>query len=160
MNSTDHPDDHADHNADHNADHVDSGHAVYSISVASELSGVDPQMLRTYEQRGLVTPFRTGGGTRRYSRDDIDRISTITSLLAQGLNLAGIGQVLKLRAHSDRLAAELGELQAASEPDRREIRRLRRENSVLRAELGRRDRTSRRTGRRPAAGEPQDGCQS
>jgi DNA-binding transcriptional MerR regulator len=121
------------------AGHVDSGQAVYSISVASELSGVDPQMLRAYEQRGLLSPFRTGGGTRRYSRDDIDRISAITSLLGEGLNLAGIGQVLKLRAHRDRLAAELGELQAASEPDRREIRRLRRENNQLRAELDRRD---------------------
>ena len=149
-----------------NADHVDSGHAVYSISVASELSGVDPQMLRTYEQRGLVSPFRTGGGTRRYSRDDIDRISTITSLLGEGLNLAGIGQVLKLRAQSARLAAELGEIQAASEPDRREIRRLRRENSLLRAELGRRDEAdqadqnnepSTRPRRPPEPSEPEDG---
>lgn len=118
---------------------VDSGYAVYSISVASELSGVDPQMLRIYEQRGLVSPFRTGGGTRRYSRDDIDRIADITSLLAQGLNLAGIGQVLALRDQTDRLAAELDELQAAGEPDRQEVRRLRRENTDLKTELVRRD---------------------
>jgi MerR family transcriptional regulator, heat shock protein HspR len=118
---------------------VDSGQAVYAISVASELSGVEPQMLRIYEQRGLVSPFRTDGGTRRYSRDDIDRIADITTLLATGVNLAGIGQVLKLRDQSHRLAAELSELQAASEPDRQEIRRLRRENHDLKAELVRRD---------------------
>jgi MerR family transcriptional regulator, heat shock protein HspR len=118
---------------------VDSGQAVYAISVASELSGVEPQMLRIYEQRGLVSPFRTDGGTRRYSRDDIDRIADITTLLATGVNLAGIGQVFKLRDQSHRLAAELSELQAASEPDRQEIRRLRRENHDLKAELVRRD---------------------
>jgi DNA-binding transcriptional MerR regulator len=118
---------------------VDPGQAVYAISVASELSGVDPQMLRIYEQRGLVSPFRTDGGTRRYSRDDIDRIADITTLLAKGVNLAGIGQVLKLRDQGHRLAAELSELQAASEPDRQEIRRLRRENHDLKAELVRRD---------------------
>jgi len=118
---------------------VDPGHAVYPISVASELSGVDPQMLRAYEQRGLVTPFRTEGGTRRYSRDDLDRISDITSLLGDGLNLAGIGQVLALREETRRLAAEVGELRAASEPNRHEIRRLRHENRALQAELDKRD---------------------
>jgi MerR family transcriptional regulator, heat shock protein HspR len=120
-------------------DDVGSGHAVYSISVASELSGVDPQMLRIYEQRGLVSPFRTDGGTRRYSRDDLDRIADITTLLGDGLNLAGVGQVLELRAATRRLATELGDLQAASEPDREEVRRLRRENRELKAELVRRD---------------------
>jgi len=108
---------------------------VYSISVTSELSGVDPQMLRVYEQRGLLNPFRTQGGTRRYSRDDLDRISAITTLLSEGLNLAGIAQVLLLRETSSRLAAELGELQEASEPTHTEIRRLRRENRALRTKL-------------------------
>lgn len=119
----------------HHRGNVDSGHAVYPISVASELSGVDPQMLRVYEQRGLVSPFRTGGGTRRYSQDDIARIADITTLLAEGLNLAGIGHVLALRNQTHRLAAELGELREASEPHREEIRRLRQENHDLRAEL-------------------------
>lgn len=118
---------------------VDPGHGVYPISVASELSGVEPQMLRAYEQRGLLTPFRTAGGTRRYSRDDIDRISDITSLLGEGLNLAGISQVLQLREETRRLAAQVGELEASGEPRRHEIRRLRRENRALQAELDQRD---------------------
>ena len=118
---------------------LDPSHAVYSISVASQLSGVDPQMLRAYEQRGLLTPFRTEGGTRRYSRDDLDRISDITSLLGDGLNLAGIGQVLLLRQETRRLAAQVGQLQAAGEPHRHEIRRLRRENRALQARLDQRD---------------------
>ncbi|GAA4728960.1 hypothetical protein GCM10023350_10190 [Nocardioides endophyticus] len=109
--------------------------AVYSISVTSELSGVDPQMLRVYEQRGLLNPFRTRGGTRRYSHDDLDRISAITTLLSEGLNLAGIAQVLLLRETSSRLAAELGELQVANEPTHTELRRLRRENRALRTKL-------------------------
>jgi MerR family transcriptional regulator/heat shock protein HspR len=114
-------------------------HAVYSISVASELSGVDPQMLRVYEQRGLLTPFRTAGGTRRYSADDLERVAAITTLLGEGLNLAGIGHVLQLRGETRRLTEELGELRAKSGPHRREMRRLRRENQDLRAELERHD---------------------
>jgi MerR family transcriptional regulator, heat shock protein HspR len=118
---------------------VPSGRAVYPISVASELSGVDPQMLRAYEQRGLVSPFRTDGGTRRYSRDDLDRISDITALLSEGLNLAGIQQVLRLREEARRLSVEVGELQAAEEPTRQEIHRLRRANRALQAQLDERE---------------------
>ena len=40
--------------------------ALFSISVASEVTGVNPQMLRVYEQKGLLEPHRTDGGTRRY----------------------------------------------------------------------------------------------
>jgi MerR family transcriptional regulator/heat shock protein HspR len=112
-------------------------HAVYSISVASELSGVDPQMLRVYEQRGLLSPFRTDGGTRRYSSQDLERVAAITSLLGEGLNLAGIGHVLELRARTRQLTDELGELRASTGPDRQEVRRLRRENRDLRAEIAR-----------------------
>ena len=111
--------------------------AVYSISVASELSGVDPQMLRVYEQRGLLSPFRTHGGTRRYSSHDLERVATITTLLGEGLNLAGIGHVLDLRAQTNELTDELGELRATTGPHRQEVRRLRRENQALRAKIAR-----------------------
>jgi MerR family transcriptional regulator/heat shock protein HspR len=115
----------------------ENSRAVYSISVASELSGVDPQMLRVYEQRGLLRPFRTDGGTRRYSSQDLERVATITSLLGEGLNLAGIGHVLELRAQTLQLTDELGELRASAGPDRQEVRRLRQENQDLRAEIAR-----------------------
>ncbi len=77
--------------------------AVYAISAASELTGVDPQMLRVYERRGLLSPARTDGGTRRYSDRDIDRIDRIATYLAAGLNLAGIERVLFLEAETDQL---------------------------------------------------------
>ena len=51
-----------------------SGRGVYGISVTAELSGLDPQTLRLYERRGLLTPARTDGGTRRYSDDDLHRL--------------------------------------------------------------------------------------
>jgi MerR family transcriptional regulator, heat shock protein HspR len=80
---------------------------LYGISVAAELTGIDPQMLRVYEKRGLLEPQRTEGGTRRYSRRDIERINQISTLLASGLNLAGVEQVLALTAETDRLRDEI-----------------------------------------------------
>src|SRR6478672_6934851 len=52
----------------------DDARGVYGISVAAELVGMGVQTLRLYEARGLLDPERTGGGTRRYSTNDLDRI--------------------------------------------------------------------------------------
>lgn len=88
--------------------------ALFSISVAADLTGVSAQALRGYENKGLLDPYRTEGGTRRYSTDDVDRINQISTLLAAGVNLAGIGHILALQAERDRLRSELDE--ATSDP--------------------------------------------
>lgn len=94
---------------------MEAGRGLFPISVTSELTGVNPQMLRIYEQKGLLAPHRTEGGTRRYSNHDLDRIDEITTLLSGGLNLAGIEVVLQLRAENRRLQREIDRLR----PNRR-----------------------------------------
>ncbi|MCQ4117816.1 MerR family transcriptional regulator [Rhodococcus tibetensis] len=88
-----------------------SKRGVYGISVTSELTGIGPQTLRLYERRGLITPTRTGGGTRRYSEDDIARLDKITELVADGVNLIGIRQILELETQNALLAARNAELE-------------------------------------------------
>lgn len=88
--------------------------ALYGMSVAADLTGVHPQMLRAYEAKGLVEPHRTDGGTRRYSGNDIVRIQRIIELLASGLNLEGVQQVLRLEAEAQQLRDEIAELRDAS----------------------------------------------
>jgi MerR family transcriptional regulator/heat shock protein HspR len=81
--------------------------AVYVISVAAELAGMHPQTLRIYERKGLVDPARTGGGSRRYSDDDIARLQRIQELTNEGLNLAGVKRVLELELELVRLRHEI-----------------------------------------------------
>ena len=88
-----------------------SARGVYGISVAAELSGFDPQTLRLYERRGLLAPARTDGGTRRYSDDDLDRLGRISDLVAQGINIAGIAQILHLEHRNSALESDNSELQ-------------------------------------------------
>jgi len=92
---------------------MDLGHdrALFGISVAAELTGVNAQMLRTYEAKGLLEPHRTDGGTRRYSQGDLTRVNRISSLLGDGLNLAGIAHVLALEAETRRLQDEVDRLE-------------------------------------------------
>lgn len=88
-------------------DPVDPAKAVFGISVAAELVGSAPQNLRLYEARGLVSPARSAGGTRRYSTNDLDRLREIGRLLDSGLNLAGITAVLELQAANQLLQEQL-----------------------------------------------------
>src|SRR5438132_7141091 len=83
--------------------------AVYVISVAAELAGVHPQTLRIYERKGLLDPARTGGGSRRYSDDDIDQLRRIQELTNDGLNLAGVKRVLELEAELEGLRRQIDE---------------------------------------------------
>ncbi|MBF4564158.1 MerR family transcriptional regulator [Plantibacter sp. VKM Ac-2876] len=69
---------------------------VYGIAVAAQLAGVPEASLRLFESKGLLTPSRTEGGTRRYSEDDIERLKRVTDLRDDGVNLAGIARVLDL----------------------------------------------------------------
>lgn len=77
--------------------------AVYVISVAANLAGMHPQTLRIYERRGLIEPFRTPGGTRRYSEEDLARLALIQDLTEQGINLEGVKRIMALEVENEKL---------------------------------------------------------
>ena len=85
---------------------------LYMISVAAELTGMHPQTLRVYEQKGLVTPGRSRGNTRLYSQSDIDRLNLISKLTDEGINLAGVVRILDMRERMLEREAELDDLRA------------------------------------------------
>jgi MerR family transcriptional regulator/heat shock protein HspR len=80
---------------------------LYSIAVAAELAGLTPATLRLYEEKGLLTPARTEGGTRRYSDADIARVRLVAQLQEQGVNLTGVGRVIELQEENDALRRRL-----------------------------------------------------
>ena len=111
-----------------------SGFGVYGISVAAELSGIGPQTLRLYESRGLLTPARTAGGTRRYSDDDLVRLLRITELVNIGINVAGIGQILGLEARNARLESDNDRLESDNTKLRSDNTQLKSDYALLVAE--------------------------
>jgi len=80
---------------------------LYVISVAAELAGVHPQTLRIYERKGLLSPARTSGRSRRYSERDIALLRRIQELTNDGVSLAGVQRVLALE---DELHAAQGRI--------------------------------------------------
>ncbi|MEU5841363.1 helix-turn-helix transcriptional regulator [Rhodococcus sp. NPDC047139] len=86
---------------------------VYGISVAAELSGLDPQTLRLYERRGLLNPARTAGGTRRYSDNDLETVRRIAELVESGINIAGVARILELEESNAALREDNTRLRSA-----------------------------------------------
>ena len=74
---------------------------LYMISVAAELTGMHPQTLRVYESKGLVNPKRSGGNTRLYSQNDIERLELINQLTDEGINLAGVVRILDMKERAE-----------------------------------------------------------
>jgi MerR family transcriptional regulator/heat shock protein HspR len=93
--------------------------AVYVISVAAELTGLHPQTLRAYERMGLIAPGRTGGGGRRYSHRDLERLREIADLTSAGIGIEGVRRIMELEHQIDALRARNEELVAELEAVRR-----------------------------------------
>ncbi len=104
----------------------------YMISVAAELVGMHPQTLRMYENRGLVRPARTPGGTRLYSDLDLERLRAIQRLTTElGLNLAGVEHVLRLEDELKRLQSRMDRLERELRDEIRSVHKTYRREVVL-----------------------------
>lgn len=77
---------------------------ILTVSVAAELAGMHAQTVRQYDRLGLVVAKRTRGGGRRYSLNDVDRLTEIQRLSQdEGINLAGISRIFELRDELEKI---------------------------------------------------------
>ncbi len=105
---------------------------IYMISVAADLIGMHPQTLRMYEQKGLVRPKRTPGGTRLYSEADVERLRIIQRLTTElGLNLAGVELVLRLEDELRKAHAQIERLQEQLKKEVQKVHKQYRRDLVL-----------------------------
>jgi MerR family transcriptional regulator, heat shock protein HspR len=96
----------------------------YTIGVVSQLLGLPPQMLRRYEEAGLLEPARQSGKNRLYSDQDIAILEEISELSAQGVNAAGIRYIIQIRRHVVVLQQEVQQAREAQKQAEEEWRRL------------------------------------
>ena len=71
--------------------------AKYTMLVTVMLTGVVAHRIRRFEECGLCRPVRTPSGHRLYSDADIELIKEIAVLEGEGINLAGVKVILKMR---------------------------------------------------------------
>jgi MerR family transcriptional regulator, heat shock protein HspR len=80
---------------------------IYSVGQVAGMLDVQAAFLRRLEAEDVVTPGRSAGGQRRYSRDEIGTIQRVVELAGEGLTLAGIKRLLVLEAEVADLKRQL-----------------------------------------------------
>ena len=87
---------------------VARGHKLFMISVVSEMLGIHPQTLRLYEREGFIKPKRSGGNTRLYSEEDVEKLEMVLRLTRElGVNLAGVEVILSMREKMEQMQQEM-----------------------------------------------------
>jgi DNA-binding transcriptional MerR regulator len=90
-----------------------------TMSQAAELLGVQAAFLRSLDTSGVLQPFRSPGGHRRYSRHQLGIAARMRGLLDDGHSLASAETIVGLqdelasaRADADRLRSDVDRLRA------------------------------------------------
>ena len=95
---------------------------IFTVSHVARLTNAHPQTLRQYDRLHLIMPHRTEGGARRYSLRDINRIVQTQHLSQdEGINLAGIMQILDLQEENRQLKRQVRHLLDSAESSERNI---------------------------------------
>lgn len=99
-------------------------HELFLIGEVARVCRLHPQTLRLYERAGLLRPVRSNGNARLYSREDLERLSSILGLTRDtGVNLAGVEIILRLRQRVAELEREVARLSGNPDSDTTAIER-------------------------------------
>jgi DNA-binding transcriptional MerR regulator len=101
----------------------DADAPVYTIGQAAELLGSSVAGLRRLDESAGITPHRSAGGQRRYSRHQLEQAERMLELIDEGTPINAAGriadlerQVAGLEHQVAGLEDEVADLRAASRP--------------------------------------------
>jgi DNA-binding transcriptional MerR regulator len=80
----------------------DADYPAFTTGQAAEILSVQQAFLRSLDTAGIVSPERSDGGHRRYSRRQLQLVTRMRELLDQGHPLAAAARIVGLQ---DELAA-------------------------------------------------------
>jgi DNA-binding transcriptional MerR regulator len=94
---------------------LDDEHApLFTVGQVASMLEVRQAFLRRLDDQNVVSPQRSAGGQRRYSRHDIGRIQEVVTMMGDGMTLPAIRHIIELqyeladlRRQRDELAARL-----------------------------------------------------
>lgn len=95
----------------------DLDYPAYTIGLAADLLGVQPAFLRSLDAAGLLTPNRSAGGQRRYSRAELTLATRVRELLDQNMPLTAATRIVRLEHQLAAAHQHIAHLEnTASEP--------------------------------------------
>ncbi len=79
---------------------------LFTVGQVAQMLEVQQAFLRRLDEFGVVTPSRSSGGQRRYSRTEVTIVRYVSQLADEGMTLAAIRRVLELEAQVRDLQVE------------------------------------------------------
>ena len=96
---------------------------LFTVGQVAEMLAVKQAFLRRVDELAVVSPQRSAGGQRRYTRVEIRVIRQVATMADEGMTMPAIRRIIELEQqladvarHRDELAVRLSEL--SSERDR------------------------------------------
>jgi DNA-binding transcriptional MerR regulator len=99
----------------------DSQAALYTVGQVAAMLSVQQAFLRRLDDHEVVSPSRSPGGQRRYSRQEITLVQYVVRLTDEGMTLAAIRRILQLEGELHDARRRIVELE--TELSRRDGRR-------------------------------------
>jgi MerR family transcriptional regulator, heat shock protein HspR len=90
----------------------DDGYPAYTIGLAADLLGVRPAFLRSLDAAGLLTPNRSAGGQRRYSRAELTLALRVRELLDGNMPLIAAVRIVSLEYQLEAARQRIAHLEA------------------------------------------------
>src|SRR5688572_12051437 len=89
----------------------DEDYPAVTMGQAAELLEVQPAFLRSLDAAGVLTPMRSGGGHRRYSRRQLVLATRMRALFDEGLSLDAAARIVALEDELAAARARIAELE-------------------------------------------------
>jgi len=90
---------------------------LFTVGQVAEMLSLKQAFLRRVDELRVVSPQRSAGGQRRYTRIEIRIIRQVASMADEGMTMAAIRRIIELEQqlaevvrHRDELAARLSEV--------------------------------------------------
>jgi MerR family transcriptional regulator, heat shock protein HspR len=85
---------------------------LFTVGQVAEMLAVKQAFLRRIDELQVVTPQRSAGRQRRYTRVEIRVIQQVASMADEGMTLPAIRRIIELEARLAEVAAQRDELAA------------------------------------------------
>jgi MerR family transcriptional regulator, heat shock protein HspR len=92
---------------------LDDEHApLFTVGQVASMLEVQQAFLRRIDDQQVVSPKRSAGGQRRYSRHDIGQVQQVVTMMGEGMTLPAIRHIITLQYQLADLRRERDELAA------------------------------------------------
>ena len=90
----------------------DENRPLFTVGQVAEMLSLKQAFLRRVDQLQVVSPQRSNGGQRRYTRIEIRIIQQVASMADEGMTMPAIRRIIELEQQLAEVAAQRDELAA------------------------------------------------